>query len=112
MSKLDITVNFSENFIKSLIFQVNSEFPEIIAIVKKYEKTSQDYTEEDLYKNILEDILSKFEPSEFNSMQSFHKSLSIATGENVGLKTFDYKQKSILKLTEHYYFKMKEVKYN
>jgi hypothetical protein len=93
-----------------LIFQVNSEFPEIIAIVKKYEKTAQEYTEEDLYKSILEDVLSKFEPSEFNSMQNFHKNLSIGTGENIGLKTFDFKQKSIVNLTEHFYFKMKEVK--
>lgn len=54
-------------------------------------------------------MLSKFEPSEFNSMQAFHKNLSIATGENVGLKTYDFKQKSIIKLTEHFYFKIKEV---
>ena len=106
---LDITFNFSENFIKSLIFQTNSEFPEILAIFKKFEKTSEDYTDESFYVTILEDVLSKFEPSEFNAMQAYHKNLSIATGQNVGLKIFDFKLKSIIKITEFIYYRIKEV---
>lgn len=106
---IDISINFSENFIKSLIFQVNSIYPEVIAIVKKYEKTSDELSGEEFYKSILEDVLSKFEPSEFNAMQSFHKSLSIAAGENIGLKTYNFKQKSIISLSNLFYFNYKDV---
>lgn len=109
---LDISINFSENFIKSLIFQVNSNFPEVLAIVKKYEKISDELTGEEFYKSILEDVLSKFEPSEFNAMQSFHKSLSIAAGENIGLKTYDFKQKSIIQLSNLFFNNFKDVIYN
>lgn len=92
-----------------MVFQTNSYYPEIIAIFKKYEKTSDDYTDESFLRSIMEDVLSKFEPSEFNSMQAFHHSISLATGENVGLKTFNFKQRSIIKLSEYIYLKIKEV---
>ncbi len=90
-----------------MIFQINSPFPEILAIVRKYEKLSEEITSENFFKNILEELLSKFSKSEFSSMQQYHKNISIATGMNVGLVTNDFKQKSIYRLIERYFYKIK-----
>jgi phosphoenolpyruvate carboxylase len=90
-----------------LIFQVNSPYPEILSIVKKYEKLSDEIASENFFKNMLEELLSKFSNSEFSIMQQYHKNISIATGINVGLITTDFKQKSVYRLLEKFYYKTK-----
>jgi hypothetical protein len=56
---------------------------------------------------MLEELLSKFSNSEFSIMQQYHKNISIATGINVGLITTDFKQKSVYRLLEKFYYKTK-----
>ena len=73
----------------------------------KYEKLSDEIANENFFKNILEELLSKFSNSEFSIMQQYHKNISIATGINVGLITTDFKQKSIYRLLEKYFYKVK-----
>ena len=58
----------------------------------------------------MEDVLSNFDLPEFELMFDFHKNLSVATGENVGLRIQDYKKYSIMCLTENIYKKIIEVK--
>lgn len=40
-------------------------------------------------------------------MQQYHRNISIATGVNVGLITIDFKQKSIYRLLEKFFYKTK-----
>ena len=102
-----MSTNFSEQFVKSLIFQTNSPYTEILAIAKKYEKLSDEISSENFFKNILEELLSKFSKSEFATMQQYHKSISICTGMNVCLVTNDFKQKSVYRIIEKFFYKIK-----
>ena len=94
---IDISTNFSQHLVKSLTFQLNSPYPEIIAIVTKYEKLPDDCN---TFNNVLEDLLSKFQNSEYSIMLQYHKMLSFATGINVGLLASESKEKNVFKLIE------------
>jgi hypothetical protein len=91
-----ISSNFSEPFLRGLLFQVNSTYPEIIAINKKYEKVQEDISSPSFFAGLLEDILSKFSNSEIDIMTTYHNSLSKATGINVGISTDDMKKECII----------------
>jgi hypothetical protein len=95
-----ISTNFSEPFIRGLLFQVNSQYPEVVAINKKYEKVQEDISSPKFFAQLLEDLLSKFGNSEIDIMTTYHNSLSRATGINVGLSTDDYSKQCITKVIE------------
>ena len=97
---IDISFNFSDPFIKSLIYLKSSVYPELSQLLKKYEKTNFDSTNELFYKTLLADVLDKFSGKELDAMQDYHKILSISTGVNIGLVTSDYKKKSIMRVYE------------
>lgn len=107
-----ISANFSEPFIKSMIYQNNSSHPEIQSIIKKHEKLADEYdlNSAEYLKTLIEEVLSKFSNSEFDIMTSYHKNISIATGINVGLAMADYKKHSVTKIAERMFSKMKEGK--
>jgi hypothetical protein len=85
-----ISNNFSEAFIRSLIFQTNTNYSEIIAIIKKYEKID-DLGSDRMFQSLLEDVLQRFNNSEIDIMTTYHSNISKATGINVGLITGDCK---------------------
>jgi hypothetical protein len=97
-----VTLNFSEPFIKSLLFQSNSQFSEVIALHKKYEKLAEEVNSSsaNFFKHLIEDVLGRFSNSEFNNMTAYHRGVSIATGVNVGLVESDNKQECFLKNIE------------
>jgi hypothetical protein len=95
-----ISSNFSEPFIRGLLFQVNSIFPEITAINKKYEKVQEDISSPTFFAGLLEDILSKFSNSEIDIMTTYHNSLSKATGINIGISTDDMKKECVIKVID------------
>lgn len=106
-----ITGNFSEAFVKSLIYQSTSSYPEILAIVKKYEKLSEEnmgvVNGPNFFQNLLEDVLSKFSHSEIDIMMTYHKNMSISTGINVGLSTSDNKKDCVINIMNRMLEKMK-----
>ena len=102
-----IATNFSEPFLKSLLFQTNSPYAEVHAIVKKFDKLTEenfannnnssiDVNDYGFFQGLLEDVLSKFSNSEFDVMTIHHQNLSKATGINLGLTTSDIKKSSPL----------------
>lgn len=102
-----IVNNFSEPFLKSLVFQTNSHYVEVQAIVKKYDKLTEenfsnnnnssiDINDNNMFQGLLEDVLNKFSNSEFDVMTIHHQNLSKATGINLGLTTSDIKKSSPL----------------
>jgi hypothetical protein len=97
-----VTLNFSEPFIKSLLFQTNSQFSEVVALHKKYEKLAEEVNSSsaNFFKNLIEDVLGRFSNTEFNNMTAYHRGVSIATGVNVGLVESDNKQECFLKSIE------------
>jgi hypothetical protein len=92
-----ISTNFSEPFIKSIVYQNNSGYSEINAIVKKYEKFSEDLSNPKYFEILLADILGKFSNSDLDVMTGYHKNISIATGINVGLSTQDNSKSCVIK---------------
>jgi len=100
-----VATNFSEPFLKSLIFQTNSPYAEVLLIVKKFDKLTEenfsdnnnssiDINDYGVFQVLLEDVLSKFSNSEFDVMTIHHQNLSKATGINLGLTTSDIKKSS------------------
>lgn len=104
-----VSSNFSEPFLKSLLYQTNSNYSEVIALIKKYEKLADEINpcSSGFLKSFMEDVLGKFSNSEFNIMTTYHMNISIATGVNVGFITNDYKQDCFLKILEKFYEKTK-----
>jgi hypothetical protein len=104
-----VSSNFSEPFIKSLLYQTNSNYAEVIALIKKYEKLADEINpcSAGFLQSFIEDVLAKFSNSEFDIMTTYHKNISIATGVNVGFVTNDYKKDCFLKVLERFYEKMK-----
>jgi hypothetical protein len=106
-----ISSNFSENFIKSLIFVTDSPYPEINAVVKKFDKLCEENpninSSGNYFQMLLEDVLGKFSNSEIDIMTTFHKNVSIATGMNVGLTTTDHKRDSVIRVAERMFAKSK-----
>jgi hypothetical protein len=108
-----VTFNFSEPFLRSLIYMNNSQYSEVLAIVKKYERMFDDkdntinINSPSFFQNLLEDVLAKFSNSEIDIMTTYHKNISIATGVNVGLSLNDNKNDSFLKIMERVYEKIK-----
>ena len=96
-----ISLNFSEPFIKSIVYQTNSCFPEINLIVKKYEKISEDLSNPKFFEILLADILGKFSNSDLDVMTGYHKNISVATGINVGLSTQDNSKMCTMKLIDN-----------
>lgn len=107
-----ISSNFSEPFIKSLVYQINPSHSEINTIIKKHDKLidEMDQNSSEYLKILIEDVLSKFSNSEFDIMTAYHKNISIATGVNVGLVMADYKQECVTRITERMFNKIKEGK--
>jgi hypothetical protein len=103
-----ISCNFSEPFVRSLLFQVNSQYPEVLALTKKYEKVQDDISSSKFFGLLLEDVLSKFSNSEIDIMTNYHTSLSKATGVNIGLSTTDAKQECVSKVVENILLSLKE----
>jgi hypothetical protein len=68
----------------------------------KYEKVTED---ENLFSNILSDLLSKFQNSELSIIKQYHKCLSFATGINVGLFCDEVEEKNIFKLLGRFFTK-------
>lgn len=103
-----IANNFSEPFLKSLLYQTHSIYPEIQAIAKKYDKINDDNfafnnnssldinNDYSIFQCLLEDVLSKFSNSEFDIMTIYHQNLSKATGINLGLTANNVKKSSPL----------------
>jgi len=102
-----IALNFSDPFIKSLIFKSKSPFSEIKVIVKKYENQNDDVQRDSLYKNLLGDVLDKMPGFELDNMQAYHKTMSISTGINVGLITQDYRKHSVIRIFYKLYEEIK-----
>jgi len=107
-----ISANFSEPFIKSLVYQINPTYNEINTIIKKHDNLidDMDINSEEYLKILIEDVLSKFTNSEFDIMTAYHKNISIATGVNVGLAMADHKHHSVSKIAERMFNKVKERK--
>jgi len=82
---LDILYNFSEQFIKNLISQKNSNSKHqyIRDLTEKY-KNIENKNDITFYIELLEDIIEKFSSSDFDKMKYYHKEASISTGINVG----------------------------
>lgn len=97
-----ITSNFSEPFIKSLLYQTNSPYPEVTALIKKYDKLAEEMSinSPHFMKSLIEDVLAKFSNSEFDIMTTYHKNISTATGVNVGLSMSEGKDECFLKCLE------------
>lgn len=105
-----VSSNFSEPFIRSLIYQGNSPYPEVLAIVKKYEKLSEDIQNPKFFEVLLADILGKFSNSDLDMMTAYHKNISIATGHNVGLSVQDNSQFCIMKVMEKMFLEIQVIK--
>ncbi len=93
-----IALNFSDPFIKSLIFHTQSSYPEIQMIVKKYEKQTEDIKSKSFYQKLLGDVLDKIPIKDLDNMIDYHKVMSISTGANVGLVTENVKPFTIIRL--------------
>lgn len=92
-----VSTNFSDAFVRSLVYQTNSIYPEILAVSKKYQKQQEYSNTMEYFENLLSDVLSKFSNSELDVMTSYHKNISVATGTNIGLAIQDNSQFSFLK---------------
>jgi hypothetical protein len=105
-----ISTNFSEPFIKSLVYQINPIYNEINSIIKKHDNLidEMDINSEEYLKILIEDVLSKYTNSEFDIMTAYHKNISLATGVNVGLAMADHKHDSVCKIAERMFNKIKE----
>lgn len=90
-----IVVNFSPNFLRSIIFGKDSVYTEIRDLAMKYEHLCEanefNINTQDFLKNMTKDVLSFFSNSELNIMTMYHKQLSMATGVNCGMSTTDTK---------------------
>lgn len=120
-----IAMNFSEPFLKSLVFHNNSHYQEIQAIVKKYDNLTEEnfeinnnsdinFDDNAVIQELMQDVLGKFSNSEFDVMAIHHQTLSKATGINIGLTTNNIKKGSplyvinrMMKAKLNVYFKKK-----
>jgi len=102
-----IAMNFSEPFLKGLVFQTNSSYAEVQSLARKFDKlteenftnnnnSSVDINDPAIFQALLEDVLGKFSNSEFDVMTIHHQNLSKATGINLGLTTGNVKKSSPL----------------
>jgi len=101
-----IKQNFSEPFIQSIIYMNNSPYQEIQNIVDYFEKYNEEnstsfssvLTKANFMESLKEQILIKLSALEIGEMESFHKSLSRATGMNVGFIIEDERQNCFLNI--------------
>lgn len=100
--------NFSEAYLQSVIYMSNSPFKEIKNIVVFFEKFNEDsfnsssfssvVNKENFMETLKEQVLSNFSHKEIREMQSFHKTLSRATGMNVGFIVEDERKHCFLEV--------------
>jgi len=80
-----VTINFSDQFIRALIFQNHSIYSEINQIHSKHENQSDDFYSESFYNTVFDEIKSKITDDDLIKMEYYHKDMSLATGISVGL---------------------------
>ncbi len=114
--------NFSEPYLQSLIYMNNSPYEQIRRIVHYFEKYNEEICNSsncnftsvvnsaNFMENLKEQVLNKFTEGEINEMESFHKSLSRATGINVGFILDDERKNSFLEVLNEF-MRKQEVNY-
>lgn len=108
-----ISQNFSENFLKSIIYMSNSPYIEIKNIAKYFQRYNEDIansnnnfstsSKSDFMEILKEQILTKFSQKQIKEIQRHHKNLSRATGINVGLILDDEAKNSFLEIYDEFF---------
>ncbi len=110
-----ISNNFSEPFLRGLVFQQNSKFKEVKYIMEKYDRLTEEAflnndnrgidinNDYDIFQLLLEDVLKKFTNSDLDIMTLQHMTLSKATGINLGLTSNNVKKGSPLNVITKMY---------
>jgi hypothetical protein len=103
-----IKQNFSEPYLQSLIYMSSSPYAEIRRIVAFFEKFNEDSFNSSNFSSVInksnfmetlkEQVLNNFSTQQINEMQSFHSTLSRATGMNVGFIVEDERKNSFLEV--------------
>lgn len=113
-----ITSNFSEPFIYSIVSyntningeEVFSDYKEINELktkIRKIIKESFDLGNPNHYQPVLQEILRPFQRDKIDEMIAYHKTVSIASGVNVGLFNDNYKRHSFTSMMHKLFYKIK-----
>ena len=90
-----VMLNYTENFAKALLFDINSPFSDINSLIKKLENKYKglngglNINSPDVYKSILEELYHIFSNREMEAMHIYHSQISKATGIQTGLSYKD-----------------------
>jgi len=112
-----IKLNFSESFLQSMVYMSNSPFGEIRSIVAFFEKFNEDnfnssnfsasvVNKSNFMETLKEQVLNNFSREEINEMQSFHRTLSRATGMNVGFIVEDESKQCFIEVFNEFMKKL------